>query len=163
MTPKGGLPDPTDVEAGTPIRLRQYPTQEKRRRDLSEKLVYSPVSQSQHVQWYMIIYTYPPENRRKVFERRAAIDDEPNQALFPPHYKVYDAFDDLSGGRIFVIVYEDGPPKNWSIYWHGTWWGNDLGKFEVIPILPSELTMWHLVHDNRPKYYKADISHFNSQ
>jgi len=81
---------------------------------------------------FMTIYTYEPGNREAVVRRRAE-----KGAMVPPGTKIVGEWSALTGGRVFRLVeVEDsrsmaGAAAAWA----------DLGKIEVIPVMPTEELM----------------------
>jgi hypothetical protein len=80
---------------------------------------------------FMSIYTYEPEKRDEVLKRRA-------EGLFTPEgAKCLGNWSSTAGGRAFTLFELDDPLK--AAQWSQVW--NDLGKFEVYPVVDTDLLM----------------------
>lgn len=80
---------------------------------------------------FISIYTYEPEKRDEVLKRRA-------EGLFTPEgAKCLGNWSFTAGGRAFTLFELDDPLK--AAQWSQVW--NDLGKFEVYPVVDTDLLM----------------------
>jgi hypothetical protein len=80
---------------------------------------------------FMSIYTYEPEKRDEVLNKRA-------EGLFTPEgAKLHGQWSCLSGGKVFTLFELNDPliGAQWSQVW------NNLGKFETIPVIDTETLM----------------------
>jgi hypothetical protein len=80
---------------------------------------------------FISIFTYEPDKRDEVIKRRA-------EGLFTPEgAKCIGQWSSAVGGRAFTLFEVDNPLvlSQWSRVW------NDLGKFEVYPVVDAEELM----------------------
>jgi hypothetical protein len=80
---------------------------------------------------FMSIFTYEPDKRDEVLKRRA-------EGLFTPDgAKCIGNWSSTAGGRAFTLFEVDNPlaAAQWSHVW------NDLGKFEVYPVVDTDELM----------------------
>ena len=77
---------------------------------------------------FISIYTYEPENRDEILKRRV-------ESLFTPEgAKLHGQWSYTAGGRVFSLFELDNAlvAAQWSQAW------NDLGKFEVYPVVDTD-------------------------
>lgn len=80
---------------------------------------------------FVSIYTYEPDKRDEVLKRRA-------EGLFKPEgATLHGQWSSITGGRTFTIFEVDNPliAAQWSQVW------NDLGRFEIYPVVETEALM----------------------
>ncbi|WP_319408559.1 DUF3303 family protein [uncultured Desulfosarcina sp.] len=80
---------------------------------------------------FMSIFTYEPDKRDEVLKRRA-------EGLFTPEgAKCVGQWSSTAGGRAFTLFELDNAlvAAQWSQVW------NDLGKFEVYPVVDTDEMM----------------------
>ncbi len=80
---------------------------------------------------FMSIFTYEPDKRDEILKRRA-------EGVFTPEgAKFVGQWSSTAGGRAFTLFELDDPlvAAQWSMVW------NDLGKFEVFPVVDTDELM----------------------
>ena len=80
---------------------------------------------------FMSIYTYEPDKRDEVLKRRA-------EGLYTPEgAKRVGQWSSTAGGRVFTLFELDNPliAAQWAHAW------NDLGKFEIYPVVDTDELM----------------------
>ena len=80
---------------------------------------------------FMAVYSYTPENREEIINRRA-------EGLFIPEgAKMLGQYSALAGGTVFTLIEASDPLVAFQCF-HG--W-NNLGEFEIFPVMDTDELM----------------------